>query len=278
MSKHAALAAWWLLTGFTMVGAEEPMSRRATGTFEVKTTPIPEDRKDEVASGRFAIAKTFQGDLQGTSRAEMWTAEGAIKSSAGYVAIERVEGTLGGKSGGFALLHEATMRRGGEFDMSIVVVPESGSGELVGLTGRMTISIAGGKHSYQMDYRLPDTTKVADGVPIRFEATGAGEPALIFVHGWALDRRIWDDEVKRLSARHRVVALDLAGHGDSGGGRTEWTLAAFGEDVKAVAESVGAKRVVLVGHSMGGPVVLEAARRMPERVSGLILVDTLLDV
>jgi len=122
------------------------------------------------------------------------------------------------------------------------------------------------------------TARSADSVPIRFQVSGKGEPTVVLVHGWALDRRLWDGQVPRLKARHRVVTLDLAGHGESGRERASWTMAAFGEDVKAVVEAVGAKQVVLVGHSMGGPVVLEAARRMPERVKGIVLVDTLLDV
>lgn len=123
-----------------------------------------------------------------------------------------------------------------------------------------------------------NTARSAGGVPIRFQVSGKGEPTVVLVHGWALDRRVWDGQVPRLSARRRVVTLDLAGHGESGRPRAPWTMAAFGEDVKAVVEAVGAKQVVLVGHSMGGPVVLEAARRMPERVKGILLVDTLLDV
>jgi pimeloyl-ACP methyl ester carboxylesterase len=122
------------------------------------------------------------------------------------------------------------------------------------------------------------TVHSADGVPIRFQVGGKGEPALVLVHGWALDHRLWDGQVPWLSARHRVVTLDLAGHGESGRERVHWTMAAFGQDVAAVVEAVGAKQVVLVGHSMGGPVVLEAARRMPERVKGIVLVDELLDV
>jgi pimeloyl-ACP methyl ester carboxylesterase len=126
--------------------------------------------------------------------------------------------------------------------------------------------------------RSASTTHSADGVPIRFQVNGAGEPTLVLVHGWALDRRLWDGQVPRLSAQHRVVTLDLAGHGESGRERVQWTMAAFGHDVEAVVEAVGAREVVLVGHSMGGPVVLEAARRMPERVKGIVLIDTLLDV
>jgi pimeloyl-ACP methyl ester carboxylesterase len=122
------------------------------------------------------------------------------------------------------------------------------------------------------------TARSADGVPIRFQVEGNGEPTLVLVHGWALDRHVWDGQVPQLSKRHRVVTLDLAGHGESGVKRSDWTMAAFGQDVKAVVEAVGAKKVVLVGHSMGGPVVLEAARLMPDRVKGIVLVDTLLDV
>jgi pimeloyl-ACP methyl ester carboxylesterase len=117
-----------------------------------------------------------------------------------------------------------------------------------------------------------------DGVPIPFDVAGSGEPTLLFVHGWAFDRRLWEHEVRRLAPRQRVVTLDLAGHGESGGERKDWTIAAFGEDVKAVAEAVGSTQLVLIGHSMGGPVVLEAARRLPGRVMGVVLVDILLDV
>jgi pimeloyl-ACP methyl ester carboxylesterase len=108
--------------------------------------------------------------------------------------------------------------------------------------------------------------------------TGQGEPALVLVHGWAFDRHLWDHEVRRLSARHRVITLDLAGHGESGRERKQWTFAAFAQDVKAAVETAGAERIVLVGHSMGGPVVLEAARLMSGRAAGIVLVDTLLDV
>src|ERR671910_914157 len=122
------------------------------------------------------------------------------------------------------------------------------------------------------------TARSADGVPIRYFVAGRGEPAVVLVHGWAMDRHLWDGQVAALAAKHRVITLDLAGHGQSGKERRAWTVSAFGEDVKAVVETVGAQQVVLVGHSMGGPVVLEAARRMPQRVKGIVLIDTLLDV
>jgi pimeloyl-ACP methyl ester carboxylesterase len=108
--------------------------------------------------------------------------------------------------------------------------------------------------------------------------SGQGDPALVFVHCWTCRRRFWDAQVPAFNARHRVVTLDLAGHGESDSGRRDWTIAAFGEDVRAVVEHLGLRRVILIGHSMGGDVILEAARRMPNRVLGLIPVDTLLNV
>ena len=122
------------------------------------------------------------------------------------------------------------------------------------------------------------TAKSADGVPIHYETQGQGEPALVFVHGWAIDGRYWDAQVPLFARTRRVVTLDLAGHGRSGRGRKDWSVAAFGQDVRAVVEALSLKKVVLVGHSMSGNVILEAARAMPERVVGLIPVDTLLDV
>ncbi len=114
-----------------------------------------------------------------------------------------------------------------------------------------------------------------DGVPISYEACGAGEPALVFVHGWSCDARYWRAQVPHFAKKNRVIVLDLAGHGHSGMARTKYTMAAFGEDVKAVTEAEGCSRVILVGHSMGGAVIAEAARLMPGRVIGLIGVDTL---
>lgn len=121
------------------------------------------------------------------------------------------------------------------------------------------------------------TATSPDGIPIRYHAAGKGDPALVFVHCGGCERGFWDGQVAHFAAKHRVVALDLAGHGQSGGGRKDWTMPAFGQDVVSVVEALGLKRVVLIGHSIGGPVVLEAARRMPGRVVGLVLVDTLVD-
>lgn len=122
----------------------------------------------------------------------------------------------------------------------------------------------------------PTTGVVAapDGVPIAYEVLGEGEPALVLVHGWSCDRSYWRGQMEPLSRRFGVVAVDLAGHGESGLGREAWTIEAFGADVAAVVEKLGLRRVILVGHSMGGDVIAEAARLLPGRVAGLIWVDT----
>jgi pimeloyl-ACP methyl ester carboxylesterase/predicted enzyme related to lactoylglutathione lyase len=121
----------------------------------------------------------------------------------------------------------------------------------------------------------PHMVESADGVPISYEVHGSGEPTLVFVHGWCCDARYWRAQVPYFSKTHRVVTLDLAGHGHSGAGRSQYTMPAFGEDVRAVAEAAGGEGVILIGHSMGGSVIAEAARLMPKRVVGLIGIDTL---
>ena len=121
------------------------------------------------------------------------------------------------------------------------------------------------------------TASAADGTPIRYTVRGRGEPALVLVHGWAMDETLWDGQLSTLAA-HRVVTLDLAGHGRSGKGRKTWTMASLGDDVKAVVYALDVRPLILVAHSMGGMVALEAARRLHERVKGIVLVDTLLDV
>jgi pimeloyl-ACP methyl ester carboxylesterase len=115
----------------------------------------------------------------------------------------------------------------------------------------------------------------ADGVAISYQTAGEGPVSVVFVHGWLCDRGYWRDQLEEFAQVHRVVALDLAGHGDSGLNRDDWTFPAFGEDVAAVINGLGLERVVLVGHSMGGPVIVEAARIAPQKVIGLVGVDTL---
>ncbi len=133
------------------------MAGRAQGTFDVKLTPQAADEKSESpALGRMSIDKQFLGDLEGSSKGEMLTAGTGVKGSAGYVAMERITGTLNGRSGSFALQHSGTMTRGAPM-LTITVVPDSGTGQLTGLSGKMTIQIADGKHSYEFDYTLAET-------------------------------------------------------------------------------------------------------------------------
>jgi pimeloyl-ACP methyl ester carboxylesterase len=124
--------------------------------------------------------------------------------------------------------------------------------------------------------KLPvaETYTAADGVPISYEFHGTEAPALVFVHGWSCDRRYWRGQIEPFSGEYKVVAIDLAGHGNSGRGREDWTIQSFGADVAAVFEALDLERVILVGHSMGGDVVIVAARRLPGRVVGLVWVDT----
>lgn len=117
------------------------------------------------------------------------------------------------------------------------------------------------------------TVRSADGVPIHYRVAGSGAPAIVFVHGWACDGSYWDEPMSRFAADHRVVAVDLAGHGRSGADRSEWTMRAFGGDVVAVLTELDIDDAVLVGHSMGGPVVVEAALAAPNRVRGIVGVD-----
>ncbi|MDP9202030.1 MAG: DUF3224 domain-containing protein [Gemmatimonadota bacterium] len=130
------------------------MPTRATGTFEVKLNPQPAyNTADGALLGRFSLDKQFHGDLEGTSKGEMLTAGTSLKNSAGYVAVERVTGTLDGRSGSFALQHNGTMNRGVP-GLTIHVVPDSGTEQLAGLTGTMSIEIASGKHYYIFEYAL----------------------------------------------------------------------------------------------------------------------------
>ena len=121
---------------------------------------------------------------------------------------------------------------------------------------------------------MKDIAVSPDGVPIHFEVHGTGRPALVLVHGWSCDRGYWENQLGHFARQYQVVAVDLAGHGESGLERRDWTMPAFGQDVAAVAEQLGLEQVVLIGHSMGGPVIVEAARLLPDRLVGLVGVDT----
>ncbi len=127
---------------------------KASGTFEVDLKPqVLSDPEADASLGRLSIAKQFHGDLEGTSKGEMLSARTSVENSAGYVAIEKFTGTLHGRQGTFVLQHSSTMTRG-EGEQNITVVPDSGTGELVGLKGQMTIEVSGGEHGYTFEYSL----------------------------------------------------------------------------------------------------------------------------
>lgn len=115
----------------------------------------------------------------------------------------------------------------------------------------------------------------ADGVPIAYEVEGDGEPTLVFLHGWSCDRSYWREQIPVFAAKHRVIAVDLAGHGESGENRVDWTFEGLADDVIAVLEQEGEDDVILIGHSMGGPIALLVAQRAPERVKGIVAVEAL---
>ena len=127
--------------------------QRAEGTFEVELKPLASEGEPRAGLGRMSISKRFAGELSGTSRGEMMTAAGTTEGSAGYVAIERVDGVLNGRRGEFLLQHFGTMRRG-DGTLTVQVVPDSGTGELEGLEGTMTIDAASG-HAYVFTFDLP---------------------------------------------------------------------------------------------------------------------------
>jgi hypothetical protein len=135
---------------------EARVSVTAKGSFEVKVVPITEGaRKDAWAPGRMSIDKQFSGDLVGTSQGEMQTAMTEVQGSAGYTAIERVSGTLHGREGTFLLQHFALMSHGIPGEWIVRVVPDSGTGQLKGLEGTLTITITGKQHAYALAYSLP---------------------------------------------------------------------------------------------------------------------------
>jgi hypothetical protein len=136
------------------------MTGHASGTFDVKVTPQKPDNPvaESAKLGRMSLDKQFHGDLEASSKGEMLAAMTEVKGSAGYVAIERTTGTLHGRSGSFIMQHSGTMAAG-EQTLSVTVVPDSGTGQLAGLTGKMSIRIADGKHFYELDYTLPDAAE-----------------------------------------------------------------------------------------------------------------------
>ena len=123
--------------------------------------------------------------------------------------------------------------------------------------------------TFVIPFVQPEKTSVvpaSDGVQIHYAVQGKGEPTLVFIHCWGCNRHLWDNQVAEFSKTHQVVTIDLPGHGESGLDRKDWTIESYGDDVKTVVAKLNLKRVVLIGSSMGGPIAVEAARRMPDRV------------
>lgn len=139
----------------------------------------------------------------------------------------------------------------------------------------VTASASAGSAKASLSLRIErKTCQAPDGVTIVYSATGAGEIALVFVHGGLADRSFFDGQLKTFANQYRVIALDLAGHGESGANRTKWGIPQFGADVKAVVDAEKLQRVILLGNSLGGPTVIEAALLLGDRVIGVVGIDT----
>lgn len=141
----------------------------------------------------------------------------------------------------------------------------------------MALSLLAACRTTPEDAFREGTVRAPDGVPIVYQVSGRGEPTLFFVHCWCGNRAFWENQIAEFSRDHRVVALDLAGHGASGDGRAHWSIEGYAGDVLAVADELHLSNTILIGHSMGGPVSLATAARMKGRVIGVIAVDTLHD-
>jgi Protein of unknown function (DUF3224) len=136
---------------------EVSMTYVAKGSFEVTMAPLTEGARMEAwAPGRMSIDKRFRGDLEWTSQGEMLTASTGTQGSAGYTAIEKVSGRLRGRTGTFLLQHFGVMARAIPGEWIVMVIPDSGTDELKGLTGKMTITITGKQHAYTLEYHLPE--------------------------------------------------------------------------------------------------------------------------
>ncbi|MGK7909094.1 MAG: alpha/beta fold hydrolase [Synechococcus sp.] len=143
------------------------------------------------------------------------------------------------------------------------------------VSGWDSVALAGGEETARV---TSGTVLAPDGVEIAFDVRGTGDTTLLFIHCWSCDRSYWREQLDAFADEYRVVSLDLAGHGVSGRDRETWTIVGYAGDVLAVVEELDLQRVILIGHSMGGPVSLEAARLLPNRVIGVACVDTLHNV
>jgi len=155
---------------------------------------------------------------------------------------------------------------------------------LTSLATSLALTACGKKESAEPDVAAsvsapaegaPQIVTSVDGVHIEYHVYGRGEPAVVLIHGWSCDSNYWKEQLEALREHYTTVTVDLAGHGASGTNRTDWSMGNFGEDVAAVVRQIRNQKVVLVGHSMGAPVALEAARRIGDRVVGIVAVDSL---
>jgi hypothetical protein len=154
-SRRLLMAALTIGASSALAQGRSRMTQIARGTFSVDMKPQSEPNAvDGVSLGRMSLNKKFEGELQGTGQGEMLTALTPIKGSAGYVAIERFTGTVHGRSGSFVFQHSGTMNEGAQ-QLSIAVVPSSGTGALLGIVGTFRLNILEGKHLYEFEYTLP---------------------------------------------------------------------------------------------------------------------------
>lgn len=144
---------------------------------------------------------------------------------------------------------------------------------LLSLLLLLTLPMAGACH--RSSPGQGGTAQAADGTAIHYEVRGQGDPTLVFIHCWSCNRHYWDGQVAEFAKDHRVVTLDLGGHGESGKQRKDWTVASFVQDVTAVMDQLKISKAILVGHSMGGPISLAVAAARPADIRAIVCVDTL---
>jgi pimeloyl-ACP methyl ester carboxylesterase len=137
-----------------------------------------------------------------------------------------------------------------------------------------TAAPTGGESKVAPQEGAPRIAVAPDGVHVQYRVYGSGEPALVLIHGWSCDSNYWREQIPQFKQKYTIVAVDLAGHGGTDGNRADWTMARFGQDVATALAAVPNQKLILVGHSMGGPVAIEAARLLKNRVIGIIGVDT----
>jgi pimeloyl-ACP methyl ester carboxylesterase len=157
----------------------------------------------------------------------------------------------------------------------MITPTRSGIAVVAALAMLAGVALAASQGGGPMEVKIErKTCKAPDGVEIVYSVAGKGEPALVFIHGGLANRGFYDGQLKAFAARHKVIAPDLAGHGESGAGRTKWGIPEFGADVRAVIDAEQAAKVIIFGNSLGGPVAIETALLLPGRTVGVVGIDT----